>query len=92
MKTKVVHCKKEKYDILIDRTGIFGNPFYVCKIRNREQAIKEFKEYFYKRIEHDLDFKNAVLTLKGKILGCWCKPKACHGDIYVEYLEGINNA
>jgi hypothetical protein len=22
--------------------------------------------------------------LKGKVLGCWCAPKACHGDILSE--------
>ncbi len=22
--------------------------------------------------------------LKGKILGCWCAPEACHGDILAE--------
>jgi len=47
-KTKVVHCKKEPYDVYIGRPSKFGNPF--------------------KR--------------------CWCKPKACHGDVIVEYLEG----
>jgi hypothetical protein len=24
---------------------------------------------------------------RGKILGCWCKPEACHGDVLVE-LDG----
>jgi hypothetical protein len=28
-------------------------------------------------------------TLKGKTLGCWCKPEACHGDVLVEFIEGI---
>jgi hypothetical protein len=23
--------------------------------------------------------------LKGKTLGCWCKPEACHGDVLVEF-------
>jgi len=25
--------------------------------------------------------------LRGKILGCWCKPKACHGDVIIELLD-----
>jgi len=29
MGAKVVHCKKEFYDILIDRTTKWGNPFKV---------------------------------------------------------------
>ena len=26
--------------------------------------------------------------LRGKVLGCYCKPLACHGDVIVELLEG----
>ncbi|MFD1444291.1 DUF4326 domain-containing protein [Thermoactinomyces vulgaris] len=25
--------------------------------------------------------------MKGKVLGCFCKPRACHGDILVELVE-----
>lgn len=27
-----------------------------------------------------------LLLLKGKTLGCWCKPEACHGDVLVELV------
>lgn len=26
--------------------------------------------------------------LRGKILGCWCKPLSCHGDVLVKILGG----
>ena len=26
----------------------------------------------------------ALPELRGKILGCWCAPKVCHGDVLVE--------
>jgi hypothetical protein len=25
--------------------------------------------------------------LEEKVLGCWCKPKACHGDILVKLVK-----
>jgi hypothetical protein len=28
--------------------------------------------------------------LKGKVLGCFCKPKECHGDILVELVEKLD--
>jgi hypothetical protein len=28
------------------------------------------------------------MALKGKRLGCFCKPLACHGDVIKEYIEG----
>jgi hypothetical protein len=26
--------------------------------------------------------------LRHKILGCWCHPKACHGDVLAEIANG----
>jgi hypothetical protein len=89
MKTKVVHCKKEPYDVIIDRTTIFGNPFMIGKHGNREEVIRKYKQHFDFIITIP-KFKKALLKLKGKTLGCWCKPKACHGDIIIEYLEKNN--
>jgi len=85
--TKVVNIRKNKYEIRIDRKSIFGNPFILGVDGNRDEVIEKYKKYFYEKIKRDSDFKNKVLNLKGKILGCWCKPKECHGDIIVKYLE-----
>ena len=27
--------------------------------------------------------------LRGKTLGCFCKPKRCHGDVLVELVNGL---
>ena len=86
--TRVVHCKKEKYDVYIGRPSIFGNPFSIGKDGDREKVINLFRSYFYNRLDYDIDFKLEVEKLKRKTLACWCKPEACHGDIIVEYLEG----
>lgn len=89
--TTVVNLKSNKYDIKICRPTIFGNPFL---LRNKDcdyeraEVIRKYKEYFYKRIDEDPDFKLAVEGLRGKRLGCFCSPKPCHGDVIVEYLEG----
>jgi len=29
------------------------------------------------------------MELDGKILGCWCKPKHCHGDELIRCLNAI---
>lgn len=39
------------------------------------------------RLRTDPTYKSAVLDLEGKVLGCWCKPKMCHVDIKVFYIE-----
>ncbi len=96
--TKVVNKYKERYDVYIGRGSIFGNPYTHIKNKNtkaefivntREEAVEKYRKYFYNKINADKNFKNEVLKLKNKTLGCFCKPKACHGDIIVEYLEKL---
>jgi hypothetical protein len=92
METKVVHLKKEAYDQRIDRRSIFGNPYEMKNRSNaeRERVIEEFAKYFFKELKESLLFQSQVHALKGKTLGCWCKPKACHGDVIKEYLDGVD--
>ncbi|CAG1022170.1 hypothetical protein DOJK_01483 [Patescibacteria group bacterium] len=35
--------------------------------------------------------KDQLLKLRGKILGCHCKPLACHGDILANYLNSLDD-
>jgi hypothetical protein len=83
MTTKVVHCKKEYYDIYIGRPSKWGNPFKVGKDGSREEVIEKFRDYI---LNHPF-LLDHLSELKGKILGCWCKPNSCHGDVLVELLE-----
>ena len=85
MKTIVVHCKKDPYDIYIGRPSIFGNPFVVGKHGSHEECISKFKTY----ARDDVVILKSLSVLKGKILGCWCRPKHCHGDILAEMTDSI---
>lgn len=85
-----VHNKyKEKYDVYIGRPTIFGNPYEIGKDGNREDVVNKYRKYFTERIQTDMSFRRQVLTLRGKRLGCFCKPKECHGDVICEYLNRI---
>ena len=85
MKTKVVHCKSEHYDVYIGRPSKWGNPFSIGKDGTRKEVILKYIEYIFnnKQLMKDLP------ELKGKILGCWCKPNACHGDILAKLADRI---
>lgn len=88
MTTQVVNIKYDfEYEVYIGRSSIFGNPFIIGQHGTRRDVILLYKKYFKDRITNDPSFKKEVLSLKGKILGCHCKPLACHGDIIVEYLN-----
>ena len=89
-KTTVVNLRHtDEYDQRIDRTTKFGNPFPIDSYdeNGREQCIRDYRLWFADKIGNDDEFRKAVESLEGKTLACWCKPKACHGDVIVEYLE-----
>lgn len=76
---------------MIDRDTRFGNPFRLEEDGGeytREESVEAYREWFQDKIESDPKFRDAVENLRGKTLGCWCKPKPCHGDVILEYLRG----
>lgn len=93
MPTRVVNILKTKdYDVYIGRggqgkDGYFGNPFRLSPEESRGATLERYKTYFNNRIANDPEFKQRVLLLKDKTLGCFCKPHACHGDIIAEWLD-----
>lgn len=91
----------------IGRGSIFGNPYshlntislfkkYRCK--TREEAINKYELYLSEQFKSDPRLSNAILDLvekyiKGEELNliCFCKPKACHGDIIKQLIINISN-
>lgn len=73
----VVHCKKEKYDVYIGRGSIWGNPFRIGDDGTREEVIQLYMDYLLRKPELIV----RIGDLRGKVLGCFCCPLACHGDI-----------
>jgi hypothetical protein len=84
-KTTVVHCKIFEFDVYIGRPSEWGNPFRVGIDGNRKEVLKKFSQYIN---EHPELIEKAKKELKGKRLGCWCKPLPCHGDILVKLIGG----
>lgn len=88
----VVHCKKEPYDVYIGRPSQWGNPFSHLassaasfRVATVEEAIACYEEWL--KLQPDL-LAEARRSLRGKVLGCWCHPKACHGDVLVRIANG----
>lgn len=84
--SRVVHCKRDPFDVYIGRPGPWGNPFShnpksiaEIKVETREEAIIKFESWLLSQPEL---VKKVKSELKGKVLGCWCRPwHACHGDV-----------
>lgn len=90
--TRVVHCRKSQYDVYIGRPSIWGNPYtHIADkttkaqfvVATREEAVAKYREYIESRPELLL----RLVELKGKVLGCWCSPLSCHGDVLVELVQ-----
>lgn len=80
-KPRVVHCKREPYDVYIGRPSKWGNPFEIGKDGSRQEVIEKFAVWL---MHQPKLVEDARKELRGKILGCWCAPKRCHGDILLD--------
>jgi len=58
------------------------------KVKTRKEAIEKYEKYL---LSND-KLMNDLHELKGKILGCWCKPLSCHGDILAKYADSLDTA
>jgi len=93
--TRVVNIRVEKCEVYIGRSagkaGGWGNPFShlpstLAKFRvsTREEAVSRYREWFLAQPEL---VARAKRELRGKVLGCWCKPASCHGDVIAEIVD-----
>lgn len=87
----------------IGRGSALGNPYThldknktlaLFQCEDREEAIEKYSEYFDVMYGHNKEFTDAVDEIykhykngDNIYLGCFCKPKSCHGDIIKRKLE-----
>jgi len=83
--TRVVNLRDEDCDVRITRPSPWGNPYYIGVDGTREQVIAKFRAWV--KTQPEL-IERARRELRGKTLGCWCKPFICHGDVWVEIVDG----
>ena len=78
----------DSYDIYIGRGTLWGNPYQMGKEGTRDEVIVKFAYDFEKRfLKLPEKFDENIERLRGKTLGCHCKPAACHGDVIANYLN-----
>lgn len=79
----------------------FGNPFFVStkktklgkvEVANLRECLLAFHDWLKGTRYHDVEperrqwILDNLDQLKDQTLGCFCKPNACHGDIYLVLL------
>jgi len=87
----------------IGRPSILSNPYTYLDVEktlalfqcsDREETIEKYGEYFDIMYGHNKEFTDIVDEIFEKYkngeevyLGCFCKPKTCHGDVIKKKLE-----
>lgn len=86
MKTRVVHCKRERYDVYIGRPSKWGNPFPLVTPKDdalRAEVLVKYEEW----LREQPHLMALLHELRGKVLGCWCAPRLCHGDVLARLAD-----
>jgi hypothetical protein len=68
----------------------WANPFTVKICGSAEEACRRYEEWLLEKDDeggHTNPLLSRLEELRGKTLGCWCKPGPCHGDILIRLLE-----
>lgn len=94
----------QDYDVYVGRagqgqSGTFGNPYKSWTLggghEGTREAIRRFGHLFKAQLEGDEVFAAQVEALRGKRLGCFCRPAEgfrgqllCHAQVIAGYLNG----
>lgn len=81
----------------IARPSILGNPFYMRDESQRPVVIEKYRSWLRDQFGQRTPVRAAVEALAARVkagehlaLQCWCSPCACHGDVLIEAITGIN--
>lgn len=74
--------------VYIGRGSIWGNPYShlvssaaAFQVRSRKEAIDQYRDHLERS-----GLMSQIEVLRGMVMGCWCLPKRCHGEILMEML------
>lgn len=92
MPTRVINIKdapagwrQNPQFVYIGRPSKWGNPFVVGRHGERGECVKLFERY----LEEGGCMLDDIEELRGKTLVCYCKPRACHGDVLARYADEV---
>jgi hypothetical protein len=99
--TRVVNRRTERAaeTVYIGRGSPWGNPFShkpssfdVVVVPTVAEAIERYREWLIDRLYREPGLREELLRLDGQVLGCYCKPGPCHGDVLVALIEAEKGA
>lgn len=90
IRARAVNIRAERCDVYVGRPTKWGNPFPLpvkANLEQRAEVVGAYREYLRMNEQLVLDARR---ELRGRTLGCFCKPKECHADVLAEVAEGAD--
>lgn len=87
MKTRAVNVYNSDYDVYVGRNPSYGNTKWGNPFKDPSIPLHEKLRLYEDYIRETPDLWDSLHELKGKRLGCHCKPKPCHADILVKLVK-----
>ena len=91
--------------VYIGRPSVYGNPFShygylsnVIIVPTQAAAVEAYRQWVrgekWQHVEptRRKTLLKLLVNLRGKVLGCYCKPGPCHGDVLLELLEEVSKS
>jgi hypothetical protein len=78
----IAWAKAEGLYVRIARPSIWGNLYKIGEHGTREEVIEKYWTWLWLPKQQRL--RERLPELRGKVLGCWCYPEACHGNVLIE--------
>lgn len=84
-RARVVNVRNEPHDVYVGRPSEWGNPYSEGRDGGRAEVIAKYDAY----LEGRPDLLAKLRSLRGKRLGCWCWPQACHADVLARRANAL---
>lgn len=84
--------------VYIGRPSVLGNPFRIGKDGDRATVIVTYRRWLWEEIQRgagpvfeEIQRLAELAKTDDLILGCWCTPQPCHGDILKSAIAWFNS-
>lgn len=76
----IAWAKERGLFVRVDRATPWGNPFVLDRDGHRATVIASYRDHY---LPSRPDLLARLGELRGRALGCWCAPRACHADVLI---------
>ena len=77
--------------VYIGRPSRWGNPYRIGTDGTREEVIEAYRQRLWADVQAGRVTVEDLSELDGRMLVCWCAPRACHGDVLVKAAAWATN-